>query len=201
MATSDEIKERQKIQRFNLTNGGSVEVNGAESGNVYIEAFDEDNPLCGTVLEPTPAECDALIAAIGRALGRPATASPRYAPSDELRFIEPICAALAAAGATQEQTLDAITKAMQDYRAKAVKLALEQTRPMVVVLDGAAHGEQGATVPRAGVEAVRERFAKWVREEGGARNEYVEGMTVGIKDAILALDALLAAPTTPTEKG
>jgi len=71
MAT-DEIKERQKIQRFNLTNGGAVEVNGAESGNVYIEAFDEDNPLCGTVLEPTPAECDALIAAIGRALGRPA---------------------------------------------------------------------------------------------------------------------------------
>ena len=160
----------------------SVEV----PGSVGIALLDSQEPRTNIGIA-SPPECDALIAAIGRALGRPAAASPRYTPSEELRFIEPLCAALAAAGATQEETLDAITKAMQDYRAKAVKLALEQTRPMVVVLDEAAHGEQGATVPRAGVEALRDRLL---------------AVDSGMEDIIIdAFDAILAAPTAQTEKG
>ena len=168
MATSD---------RFNIElTAGNKDRIAVEpwNGRVSIFVVDGSGSVEGeahVVMEPP--ECDALIAAIGRALGRPTPTSPRYAPSEDLRFIEPICAALALQCATQEEALDAITKAMQDYRAKAVKLALEQTRPMVVVLDGAAHGEQGATVPRAGVARVLAIHAQIAETNLG---EYRDGL-------------------------
>ena len=198
MVMGDQIKERQKIQRFNLTNGGAVEVNGAESGNVYIEAFDEDNPLCGTVLEPTPAECDAIIAAIGRALGRPAPALPVTvtAECDGNTFsirVRGMAEPAAPSTPLEERIATAADKAQREAEAR------ENLDPRGMYCDGTAHGlraalamvrEQGATVPRAGVEAVVVEIDALTCEDSRA-----------IVEIRRSLVELLAAPTTPPEKG
>lgn len=228
------------IDRFNIElTAGNKDRIAVEPwhGRVSIFVVDGSGSVEGeahVVMEP--AECDALIAAIGRALGRPAPTSTPYAPSEDLRFIEPLCAALVSAGATQEQALAEITKAMQDYRAKAVKLALEQMRPMVVVLDGgrpaptstpleerllalateedrlatkadwpdshkyeraaeayraalAMVREQGATVPRAGVAALRDTLLEW--EKACAKSEYDDGRASAILDCVGVIDTML----------
>jgi hypothetical protein len=127
----------------------------------------------------TPAEADAFIAAITAALGRPA---PDSTPL-EARLLAAIEAADEHAEQGWSLGVEAADLAAAKGRAEGLRAALAMAR------------EAGPTVPRVAVAAVRERFDKWIREEGGKRNEYVEGMTVGIKDAILALDALLATPT------
>ena len=157
------------------TYGETIEIQQGLNGRVVLQVQTDDGHAAPVL---TPAECDALIAAIGRALGRPAPAST---PLEER-----IAASLR--GAQQAKPF-----ATDQWRAQGIVEVWERALAMV--------REQGATVPRAGVEAARERFDKWIREEGGRRNEYVEGMTVGIKDAILALDTLLAAPATQPEKG
>ena len=154
----------------------SVEV----AGGVTIALLDSQEPRTNVGIA-SPDEWDAFVAAGNAALGRPAPAST---PLEE-RIANAATDALAGFGKDTDK---------DDWTwANGCEAGLRAALAMV--------REQGATVPRAGVAAVRERCDKWIREEGGKQNEYVEGMTVGIKDAILALDALLAAPTTPTEKG
>jgi len=126
----------------------------------------------------TPVECDTFIAAINVALGRPA-----LTPLEERL--------LAAIEAADEHAEQGWSLGVEDACLAAAKGKAEGLRAALAMVR-----EAGPTVPRAAVAAVRERFDKWIREEGGTRNEYVEGMTVGIKDAILALDAMLSASTT-----
>lgn len=174
--SDDKRRGTVKLSQYNeqaqvapsATRDGSIAV-----GFYNAEGTEPVHPGCFT-----GDEWDAFVAAGNAALGRGAT-PPTLATYFEEKA--KVCDAGRAHGrATGNADLEACSKAEAATWRHAASLAVEASR------------EAGPTVPRAAVAAVRERFDKWIREEGGKRNDYVEGMTVGIKDAILALDALLA---------
>jgi hypothetical protein len=160
-------------KRMMLENGGSLQVD-RHGTDAVIQIHDMEEDVV-TVARATPAEWDAFVAAGDRALGRkpvrdfPPGPLPRARPSTDAEIVA----------------------WMADLYREDTPIAEALGRAALAMVR-----EAGPTVPRGAVVAVRERFDKWIREEGGTRNEYVEGMTVGIKDAILALDAMLSASTT-----
>ena len=174
MAMSDDVG----MIKIPLTEQGDtiiVQRSGAAPLGVILTLHDSRGKGTSNV-DASPAECDALIAAIGRARGRTPSDLARRALSVALR-IDPY------------------------DNTESCTIAIEDAAEIAAILREVAAREQGATVPRAGVEALRARLAKWCEDEGGRNGGYREGMTVGIMDAIVGIDALLAAPTTQTEKG
>ena len=152
-----------------LFHGGAYEITKASEpeAGLIVQVFDMEEDA-SSVAPMTPAEWDTFVAAGNAALGRPSTPL-------ESRL-------LAAIEATDEHAETGWSIGAEAEDVAAVKGKATGLRAALAMVR-----EQGATVPRAGVEALRARLL---------------AVDSGMEDIIIdAFDALLAAPTTQTEKG
>ena len=154
-----------------LFHGGAYEITKAREpqAGLVVQVFDMEEDA-SSVAPMTPAEWDTFVAAGNAALGRPCASTPL-----ESRL-------LAAIEATDEHAETGWSIGAEAEDVAAVKGKATGLRAALAMVR-----EQGATVPRAGVEALRARLL---------------AVDSGMEDIIIdAFDALLAAPTTQTEKG
>ena len=164
------------ITKIPLTEQGDtiiVQQSGAAPLGVILTLHDSRGAGTSNV-DIGPAEWDAFVAAGNAALGRTPSDLARRALSVALR-IDPY------------------------DNTESCTIAIEDAAEIAAILREVAAREQGATVPRAGVEALRARWSATARDlaadvKSDPSLRMIEGASKALADVVVALDDLLAAP-------
>lgn len=150
-----------------LRNGGAYEIDPWEKGEgIVLELFDADHGDLSAIVKVEAPECDALIAAIGRALGRPA---PTSTPLED-RLLAAISDAQAEA---DTPNVDDLYTAQMASHAEGLRAALAMVREQgATPLKDRIATEQGPPVDLSGVCS-----------EGREEDVYMMGYAKGRVDA------------------
>lgn len=156
------------VTEIKLRDGNAIEVGKDIAHRGWAILHAKNSTGHSIAVSASPAECDALIAAIGRALGRTPSDLARRALSVALR-IDPY------------------------DNTESCTIAIEDAAEIAAILREVAAREQGATVPRAGVAAalapVLTLHAQIAEECGRERTNAIELLLTALDEAQATLEA------------